>query len=240
MRNFLLTLSLTALLSPALAQQTEFRGALTSSLFSFTGPSAQASTFINYSDVQQRGYTNNPYGSRAGLGYGLALNVQRVTRQHLLFGFEVGSELLRSKIALNSIAGATSVGSYTYGATGHTYLNNTFLNFSPFLGYRIPARSLNFDLSAGFDLAYCLKAEEKGTATDFQGTTYETSVDRRNTSFDFRPRLQLAASYQSFGLFAGYSIGQVNYMSGYVGGPAECTSRLLRFGLSYRFGTEHD
>jgi len=91
------------------------------------------------------------------------------------------------------------------------------------------------DVTGGLDLAYCTKAMEKGEAKASDGETYKAATDRKTIDLDFRPRLQVAASYKRNGIYAGYSFGLVDYKSGYRGGVANnAYSRLFRFGLTWR------
>jgi len=82
-------------------------------------------------------------------------------------------------------------------------------------------------------LAFCLTAEENGNATAENGTTYSTSLDRKTTTTDIRPRLQISTGYKNSGIYLGYSFGQSNYKAGYVGGTNEAYAEFLRFGFTY-------
>jgi hypothetical protein len=215
-------------------QKTEIQASFNTGLFYFTGSSAAAVSQINYSGQTKSGYTNNPYGTRSGFSYGISTTIQRVTRWHFIAGFDLGYELLRSKIGINQVAVELSmVGYYAVPAKGRTYLDYHFINAHPFLGYRLFDRSVKFDLTAGPEFGYCLSAKENGKASA-SGVTYETSIDRMTIKVDVRQRIQAAAEYRRFGAYIGYSFGIVNYMKGYVGGSDECYARMLRFGLSYR------
>lgn len=234
MKKIIYTIFTTFLLTAACGQKTELQFQLNSGLFSFSGKSAENSSFINYSDQNKSGYTNNPYGSKSGLSFGVSGNIKRLTKNRLLFGTEIGFEILRSKTRITEISGYTGSTTYNYGANGQTFLNYYFLNLHPFIGYRIMAGNLPFDLTAGLDIGYCIDAKEKGKATATNGMLYETSVDRKTIKSDIRPRFQIATRYNKIGVFCGYSIGVTNYKPGYIGGTNECYARLLRFGLTYQ------
>jgi hypothetical protein len=229
-----LLLSITALLTLTIAhgQITEYRISLNSGLFSFTGLSASATSSIIPGDQPDLSRTNNPYGSKSGLCYGLSGNIQRVTKRSFIFGSDLGFEVLRSKVIINQIDGYTVES--VYPATGKTFLNNNFLNINPFLGYRIIEKPIILDITGGIDYAYCLKANEAGHATDSNGKKYETSRDRKTIKSEVRPRIQISMDYKKFGLYLGFSYGLTNYMSGYLGGTWESYARLLRFGLTYQ------
>jgi len=214
-------------------QKTEYSVALNSGLFSFSGKSVQSTTFMIRSDNLKITYTNNPYGSQKGLCYGLSGNVKRVSKKGFIVGFDLGFEQLRSKISIDAISGNTGTSTYQYAATGKTFTEFNFINLRPFIGYRLAAKSLNFDISVGFDVGFCLKAKEDGSASATNGTNYKTSTARKMITTDIRPGLQLAVGYKKFGIYTGYYWGLKNYKAGYIGGTNDAYSRLLRFGVSY-------
>jgi hypothetical protein len=234
MQKIFLTLLVTLFLTNVFGQKTEFRIAFNSGLFSFSGQSAEKYSQINFSDQTKSGYTNNPYGSMIGICYGLSGNVKRITKKNLNLGLDLGFETLRSKVNITTISGYTGTSTYEYTASGQTFLNYNFINLYPYIGHRFNVRKVFLDIVGGFDIAYCLKATEKGDATATNGIKYTTSVDRKTKSTDIRPRIQLAADYHKLGIYVGYSYGLVNYKSGYIGGTNECFGRLVRFGLTYR------
>jgi hypothetical protein len=234
MRHLFLPILCLLSLTTVVGQTTEYAVSLNSGLFSFGGPSAEATSSINYDDRSQSGYTNNPYGSRNGLCAGLSGSVKRVGRAGFIVGVDLGYDLLRSRVRLDAVNGFTGKATYSYPATGDTYLNYSFLNAYPFVGYRLRLRTLSFDLTGGIDAAYCLKAVEAGAATATNDTRYTTSRDRRTLDYDARYRFQLLVSRKRLGVYAGYSRSPFNYKAGYVGGVNECYARLIRFGLTYR------
>jgi hypothetical protein len=79
-------------LTNAMAQKAEFRVSLNSGLFSFTGQSAEATSSINYSDQTNKGYTDNPYGTKSGPLYGLSANMRRIYYQKFIVGLDLGYE----------------------------------------------------------------------------------------------------------------------------------------------------
>ena len=234
MQKTFLTLLTVLFLANAFGQKTEFRIAFNSGLFSFSGQSAEKYSQINFSNSTNSGYTNNPYGSMVGLCYGLSGNLKRVAKKNLVLGLDIGHETLRSKINISTISGYTGTSTYEYTATGQTFLNYNFINLFPYIGQRFNIRKVSFDIVGGFDIAYCLKATEKGKASATNGTKYTTLVDRKTISTEIRPRIQFSADYQKIGIYIGYSYGLANYMSGYDGRTNECYARLARFGLTYR------
>jgi hypothetical protein len=239
MRKTVLTLATIFALTNVFGQKTEFRLAFNSGLFSFAGKSSGSTSYINSATIGQLNklYTNNPYGSQNGLCYGVSGNVKRVTKWRFIYGVDLGYEMLRSKITINEVNDYISTSSVafnlSYPASGKTYLNFSFINVQPFVGYRFVLKPLHFDITAGLDIGRCLQAKEKGSADASNGLTYKTSGARKTKTTDIRPRMQLSADYKKFGAYVGYSVGQVNYKSGYVGGTNESYSRILRFGVTY-------
>jgi hypothetical protein len=229
-------LTLTAMLLSAIVwgQKTEFNLSFNSGLFSFSGESAESTSFINYSSSTNSGYTNNPYGSKNGACYGVSANIKRVSKQGLIVGADLGYENLSSKIFINSISDYSGFITNGYDATGKTLLNYDFINLYPFIGKRFNANKVSFDLTGGIEFAYCLATKENGNATATNGTKYTTAVERKTIKTDTRPRIQFSAGYQNMGVYIGYSYGLANYMEGYVGGINECYARLIRFGLTYQ------
>jgi hypothetical protein len=208
------------------AQKTEIHASLNGNLFSFAGKSAEANSYIIFNSQGQVAYTNNPYGSKNGVGYGLSGSIQRITKKHFIGGIELGYERAASRLNIS--------GTGTYQYNGKTLLKYDFLNLFPYIGYRFTTGKVDIDLTGGFDIANCLKAREDGEATASNGTKYATSVDRKTIKTDIRPRIQLTASYKKVGVYVGYSYGFGNYREGYVGGVNECYARILRSGITYR------
>jgi hypothetical protein len=228
------TLSMVLIFTTLVGQKIEYRLGFSSGLFSFSGESAQTTSAINYSKPLNTAYTNNPYGSQQGLCYGLFANMKRVSKKKIVFGLEAGFERVKSVININMVNYYDGISASTqFPVDGKTYLAFNFINFQPFVGYRFASKGLAFDLAAGVDLAFCLQAKENGNATAENGTTYKTSVDRKTITTDIRPRLQISTGYKSFGVYLGYSFGQTNYKSGYIGGTNDAYAEFLRFGFTY-------
>ena len=235
MQKTLLTLILLLFLINTFGQKTEIRVSLNSGLFSFSGRSAESTSFINFDNFINSGYTNNPFGSNAGLGYGLSGDLKRVSKKDLVFGLDLGYEYLRSKILINEIVfypGAPNI----HSASGKTFLNYNFINLYPYIGHRFNSKKFTFDIIAGFDVGYCLNTSERGNATDSNGIKYKASLDKKRINADIRPRVQFSVDYNKVGAYVGYSYGLKNYASGYFDGTedGECYARLMRFGLTYR------
>jgi hypothetical protein len=216
------------------AQKTEYSIGLHTGLFSFTGTSAASVSFINYSDLQKNGYTNDPYGTRSSLGYGISASIKRSTRKSFLFGLSLGFEKLKARIAINQVNGYDGISSYQYPAIGNSFLQFHFINFKPFAGYRIILNKIAMDIITGIDVAPCISAKEKATATASNGMYYSVANNRKTINTDFRPGLQTVFHYQNFSILLDYSFGQVNYKSGYIGGVNEVYSRVFRLGIYFQ------
>jgi hypothetical protein len=221
------------MMTSVFAQKTEVRISLNSGLFSFTGESAEKTSWINYDDRNKRGYTNNPYGSRSGFSYGASVNVKQIVKRRLIAGLDLGYEILRSKISINGISGYTGTSTYQIDATGQTFLSSNSINLNPFIGYRMNIKKVNIDLTGGFDFAFINKINESGEAKA-DNLVYHTDVDRQTIKRDTRPRLQVSADYKRFGISLGKSFGLANYTEGRIGGTNLCYARITRLGFTYK------
>lgn len=234
MKKIFFTIFCFALWANSYGQKTEFSIAFNSGLFSFAGQSAEKETFINYNSVKNSSCANNPYGAENGLCYGLSANIKRVNKNNFVFGFDIGYEILRSKIQVNSVVDYSGMVNYTFDASGQTFLNSNCINLNPQIGYRLSVKQVSIDLLTGFDVAFCLNATEKGKTTTTNGTEFSSSIDRKTINSDIRLRFQVSTGFKKMGAYIGYSLGLANYKSGYVGGVNECYARLFRFGLTYQ------
>ena len=237
MKKTLLIVLSSFILTTIFAQKTEVKLSLNFGLMSFSGPSAENTSQINYSQfagLSTLGYTNNPYGTKAGIGYGISADVTRKTKKGFLFGADLGYEVLRSLITIDGINGGNDKGTFQLKATGQTFLNYHFINLFPHIGQRFSVKDFDIDISGGLDINYCLKTLESGQATDDNGLAYTTSRDRKTISIDPRPRIQLNVKRAKIGIYVGYSHGVVNVKRGFVGGVNECVSRVTRLGLTYQ------
>jgi hypothetical protein len=211
----------------ASAQKNELGISVNSGLFSFSGASAQRTSFLVGISPDQ-GYTNNPYGTQGGFCYGGSANLKHLTHKRFILGLDLGYETLKSEIGISSFA--TQGGSTT--TEGKTQLVNHFINAFPFVGKRFGG-TVALDLIGGLDFGYCLSSKDNGEI--YGNSSVEVkSVDRKYISFDVRPRIQLNLNYRKFNVYTGYSYGLTNYMQGSIGGTADASSRLVRFGIGYR------
>lgn len=210
------------------AQQLEVRASLNSGFYSYRGSGAESVSRIN--DVA---YTNNPYGSKGGLSYGLSFNIRQVAKSNFIFGADLGYEMLRSKVKLEYF---DVIGDIASDFAGRTYLNTSFINLFPYLGGRFTVSQQHFDLVGGLDVGQVLSSKENGDAKSIDNSQFhiQTSVDRKRLKTDLRPRIQLSTDFERTGFYVGYSHGMRNYMAGLDGMTVEAYSRMLRVGLTYR------
>ncbi len=220
----------------AYGQKTEYSVHLNSGLFAFisTNPNPDAGLLIQYEYRDQDVYyTNDPYGSRKfGLSYGIAGQLQRVTGNRFIVGLQAGYENLRNRIKIRQSTDFFT--SSTLPAAGRTNLEHHFINLHPMAGYRFPVGTITFDFTAGPDLAYNFAIREKGKV--MLNNDREIDVNRRRSNFgaDARIRMNIAASYQNFGITAGYSQGLINYNRNLDGLNDRSVPQLFRFGAFYR------
>lgn len=236
MQKTLLFLISLLLLTNVTAQKTDFSIALNSGLLAFSGASAKKTTSINldFGNTHSTGYTNNPYGAKFGMGYGVSTNLKRITKDNIVIGFGLAYEKLRSKVSIDRIVLGGDTTTFPNIASGQTYLRLNCLNFNPQFGYRFYFNKLTFDIVGGFDIRYILGANEKGRAIDNDGIIYTTARDRKTINVDFHTNTQFWVYYRKIGFSLCLSQGFINYRAGFLGGTNECYARVIRFGLVYR------
>lgn len=221
------------ILSSAYGQSTEFSVHFNSGLFSFGGESATGSSIIIASDVSSEGnYTNNPYGTKKKLSYGLTAQFQRITNYKLIFGLQSGYELLRTQVRIDDVAG--DFPTPPSSASGQTTFKNGFIILYPNVGRRFIFNDLNIDLAVGPELGFNVVSREKGEATTNNNIVIKTDRERSHANTDFRLRSSLTVYYKNWGISTGYSYGLRNYSGDLIGGNRERFSRFIRFGVTYR------
>jgi len=237
MKHLLVLLITLILFGNVKGQKIELSISLNSGLYSFAGFASASSAILETSPQTNTNLTSNAWGTRSRPAYGVSFNLRKVTRMNYFYGVDMGYEMLRSSMnitsineyILNSTGTISSVN--TYNSTGRSYLNNSFINFNPFVGYRFTLREISLDLSAGLDIGYCLQSIAKGKAVKSDGTTYNSEYDNyAQIKWDIRPRIHLLTSYKKVGVYVGYSYGVTNYIPS---SPFVTESRLFRFGVTY-------
>lgn len=215
------------------AQTTEFSSRLNSGFFYFSGESVESTSQINYNLLKEDGYTNNPYGNRPTLSYGISASLSRITKSNIRFGIDVGYEVLRSNIDLDLVFLRDGINSTSEKVNGQTFLNNSFVNFFPSIGYRLTINSFVLDFDLGVDVANFLSSTEVGKANS-NTRSYETERDRKNIESDVRGRYQLTISRDKIGAYFGFTNGIKSYKEGIIGGTNSAFSRMIRFGFVYK------
>ncbi|MEX0721791.1 MAG: hypothetical protein WD059_14045 [Balneolaceae bacterium] len=229
MKNLSLLIIQFLFITSIYGQGNEYSVHLNSGLFSFGGESATQNTMINVG--ANHAYTNNPFGSKKALSYGLAGQYQRVTESNILLGIQSGYEKLRSRVTIDRVF-VTYDGSSS--ANGRTYFEHNFINLYPFVGYRFTVQNLNVDLALGPEFGFHLSSREKGEATTDDGSTFKTDYERNDPGRDFRIRPSLTFHYKNWGVSTGYSFGLHNYLEGSIGGVNKAYAQLIRFGITYK------
>ncbi|GAB3837623.1 hypothetical protein [Hymenobacter jeollabukensis] len=232
MRHLVVTIALLGLVGGAQAQSWETTAQLTGTGFNFRGPSAERQSSINLYRPGTTGYTNNPYGALPGVGFGAALQQQRVTRGKVLLGLQAGYERLRSRV--DNVLVWPGGGDVLEEAHGHTNLILDFINVHPYAGRRFGLGAVSLDVTGGLDLGLLLHCQEKGFATAGNGQRYTTDLARPQPRLDTRARLNLTAYYHRVGLMTSYAHGLRNYREGWVGGVNEAYGQVWRLGVAYR------
>jgi hypothetical protein len=242
-RTLLLVLTLAAT-SKLHAQKIEWSVQANTSLFHFSGKSSTSTSAINQGSANDQNYTNNPYGSKNGWGYGFNLGGQHVAKSGFIFGIQAGYELLKSEVDINEVHLYYYPNPYIYTiaainptikANGQTSLQNYFININPYVGYRWHLGKVDLDVLPGFDIGFGIKSYDKGKATAEDGTLYTTDKKRNDPPTDIRLRLGIAASYKRFAITGGYAYGLKNYLNGVIGDAnSSAHSQLIRLGLLYK------
>lgn len=214
----------------AFSQSHELRVGVTSGSSNFTGSGSEARSILNGTDPQNY-YTNSPFGIKYGINIGAAINYRYVFSNHFLLGVEGAYERLQTKVFLQSSDNADNT-------IGMTKLNQQFLNFSPFLGYRFSFDPITLDMQLGVDIAKTLQIKEKGSFEDKQGneTKFENDRGTNIMKLDLRPRLQFNVNYERYTVFAGYAWGTKNYYGQMDGASSSDIARLnvFRIGVQYQ------
>lgn len=233
MNNYIITTLLIVLSLKAYGQSTEYKIQVNTGLFKFSGESAEKTESINYNLDKEDGYTNNPYGRKYGISYGVSANMTNITKSNIRLGIDLGYEILRSRIDINTVWQHSSIINETVSAKGKTNLNSSFLNLFPSIGYLFSNSFYHLYFDGGIDFGYCLNTEEKGYAKS-ESREYETNRVRKTINLDIRPRIQMGIQNNKIGAYVGYSKGLINYKSGFTGGKNEIYSEMIRFGLTYK------
>lgn len=191
----------------------------------------QNSTMAQVQGASLPAFTVNPYSSKPHIIYLLELQAQKVRKNNLIYGLGLSYEMLISKVKIDTIV-QSSYAYNVFSATGETRLRNSYINLNPYIGRRFLMGQINLDITAGADMAFCIKSHDKGIAGTTNGNGVRTDYNIPKPTLDFRPRLQASLYYKRFGVLAGYSLGLTSYKS--VESEKAYTS-IFRLGVSYKF-----
>ena len=233
MKKVLLLIACCAVVSYASAQKIEVTAGLHTGFMHYAGNDAQTVSVINGAD-RQGAYTNNPYGNKAGTGFGGSVQAQLIIVKSFIIGLQGSYEALKSKVDING-ASVSAPTNHNVTGTGSTSLKSNYLSVNPYIGYRLPIPVIKVDILAGLDFAHITETREKGSIRTSDGKVYTTNRDRGGPTSDKRLKFGLAAAYNRIGVTANYSHGLYNYFKDYIGGPSmQAHSEVIRIGLSYR------
>ena len=216
----------------AYAQKWESLANVNSGLFYYGGDGAEKTSFLEYwqGDPSLYAYTNNPYGRKSGLSYGVGFNVQRLTSWHFVYGLDFGFESVQSKMPLSQ----TDMNGVFW--SGRTLLRSNFFTLSPHFGFYWNIKSVRMDLSiAGDFVKYLSEAKENAVIESEAGNTIRAKGNRENPMLDSRTSYQLTVFKNRLGLSLSYAKGLNDYNSGWLKGDGHRVfSHYLKIGLQYR------
>ena len=173
-------------------------------------------------------HTANPYGRESGFSDAVELQGQHISKDNNLYGLGIAFEELTSKVTIVQL---NIGGTLSALVNGKTTLQNDFIPLNPYIGHRYLYGRVSFDLLAGLDLGLCMTSRETRTISSGPEAIVNDQINKPKPSVDVRPRVQLKASLNRWGLIAGYSLGLTNYQTA---GDLKAYSNFLRLGLSYQ------
>jgi|GEM_PF-3088015 len=240
MKHLLLALPLGLLGLPALGQTVEYSGRATVGFGRFQGDNAVSTTTVNDANnvpLSESSRAANPYGSTFGVGGGLALRAQYVSKYKVLAAFDLGYDFVQSRAGVSTINYNSTVLPYSRSGSGTVHLYTQNITAFGGVGYRLGGSGKTaLDLLVGPELAYVLTSQEEGSGTDNNGSGWSTSLARPPAHrLDFRLRGDASLWVNRVGLVASYSYGFTNYMPGTSATPyPDASLQLIRVGLGYR------
>jgi len=211
-------------------QKTEINFNAYSGLFSFRGNGTATNSSIGCSQFDPIWRTSNPYGQKSGFSYEFELQLQRVSKKHLIYGCGIGFETLQSKVHIDTSIFSAFIVNIS-PANGTTFLKNTFITVNPYIGHRFSFPKSSFDVLAGIDMGYCLKSSELIWSPSGTKVNPDEQNDLTKPTIDFRARIQIKTQIKKFGFLAGYSLGVTNYQSQ---NNLKAYTSFIRLGLSYQ------
>jgi hypothetical protein len=232
------------------AQNLEFSLQLNSGLSKFRGAGTTDVSYVNENQPSAN-FTNNPYGTKQAIDYGLSADLKLVTKPGILLGLQAGYDILRSRVDLyqaqHAVYFTLNTAYFAYQVPvvgGYSIVSNQFINLNPYIGYRIKIKQCSVDLMPGMDMGIGTKSHENGQTTADDNTTVTTDRDLNKPLLDWRLRFDVKLNCDKFGLSLGYSRGisqygstqyyQLYQDSNNLPAPQAVYSNIIRIGLSYR------
>jgi len=221
----------------AYGQSTEYSMQVNTGYFYFSGGASPTGFFEGISGVQ-KSLIEDPYGNKFTLSYGVAAQIQRITKKRLILGLQLGTQLLRSRMKLNTIGG---LGVNVVGAgKGHAVLSMGFIDLFPNIGQRFLLPTSVVDLTIGPYIGLNINSREKGMVTDANGKFPETTNYKISEPFAvLRLKSSLTIYFGKWGFTTGYAYGLQNYkvqnyFSSYARDSGKHFSHFFMIGLSYK------
>ena len=230
-------LSLISLLfiTTAYGQSTEYSIHFNSGLFKFNGQS-HLSSFVSNAPNPPGSYVDPPFGNKTTWTYDFAAQVQRITKRKLVYGVQLGYELVQNQVKIGDVR--SDFNNVITQATGHSTVKMGFIDLYPNVGKRFMIIPFDLDFRIGPDIGFNTISREKAIARlkPLTGTSPEITVDRRihNPGIDFGLRTTLTLYYRHLGLSADYSYGLHNYYYSSYHRYEKFYSRFFRFGVVFR------
>lgn len=215
------------------AQSNEISLQVSSGLFGYGGYSAAGTSRLYISDIVSQYGISTPFGTRSGFSYGIALQSQRITKNHFIWGLRVGYDQLTSSTQIKDYLTMGGTGKVD---NGKATLSNNIIHADPHFGYRVSLNQVRVDFTAGLNIGYILKSTNHLTFELPGGQPVDEKSENRNinTKVDIAPMAGVAVSYKRFAVSANYEYGLINYQRNLDGANREVYARYLRMGLAYR------
>jgi hypothetical protein len=231
MKNILLTLFGLLLLTQTYGQRLEVSAMAYSGLFNYIGDGATGFAVFPGGGPPYKvvGWGTNELGSNLAFSYGAGAQVQYVAKMGFIAGLQAAYEILRSDENLVTGDEAGDGGP----TIGHFFLETRYINFNPYLGYRIAGNHIKIDLMPGIEIGLDAKQRGYGSAF-FNGHAYQINTGFSRTENDVRARFGITTWYKRIGLAASYAHGLTNYTPGNYPSPGNTYSEVIRIGLCYR------
>jgi len=153
MKKQILTLLSICILANAYGQKFELAVNANSGLYHYSGKSSTSTSFVNGAGSTDA-YINNPYGNQNGFSYGGALQGQYISKGGFIIGLQAGYEILRAKVGIDAnyvlfTPSPNSPPSPAQTSSGSTFLQSTYVNLNPYIGYRLHIKKVSVDLLPG-------------------------------------------------------------------------------------------